>query len=110
MTTADDRHWWDDTKDEQKRRIENAVEWYLSQNVELTNRQKMLLRDAIGHTYKGLFGLAVQDIYDLRLPESAWSPSASVDPTMVEGVSHEVLRRALNALRTSSVQTAPVFR
>jgi hypothetical protein len=86
MTTADNRPWWAYTKDEQKRQIEDAVEWYLSQNVELTNRQKMLLRDAIGHTYRGLFGLAVQDIYDLGLPESAWSPAACVEPTMVEGV------------------------
>lgn len=77
MTTVDSRPWWAYTKDDQKRQIEEAVEWYFTENAELTNRQKLLLRDAIGHTYRGLFGLAIQDIYDLGLPESAWSPLSS---------------------------------
>ena len=110
MIADDNRPWWAHTQAEQKRQIEDAVEWYLSQDGELTDRQKMFLRDAIGHTYRGLFGLAIQDIYDLGLPESAWSPSARVEPTMVEGVSRETLRRALNALRASPVQSRPVFR
>lgn len=110
VITYDNRPWWAYTKAEQKKQIENAVERYLSENAELTNRQKMLLRDALGHTYRGLLGPAVQDMYELSLPESAWSSSARVEPPMVDGVSHETLRRALTTLRASSVQSPPVFR
>jgi hypothetical protein len=110
MTADPNRPWWMYTPDEQKRRIEDAVEWYLSQEGELTDRQKMLLRDAIGHAYRGLFGLAVQDIFDLRWPESEWSPSARVEPTMVEGINRESLQRALIVLRASPVQHPPIFR
>jgi hypothetical protein len=104
MTTPDNRPWWAYTKAEQKQQIENAVDGYLSENAQLTNRQKMLLRDALGHTYRGLFGLAAQDMYELSLPESAWNLTARVEPSMVEGVSHEMLRRVLAGLRASSVQ------
>lgn len=110
VTTHDNRPWWAYTKAEQKQQIEDAVERYLSGNAELTNRQKMLLRDALSHTYRGRFSEAAQDMYELTLPESAWSQSASVEPPMVEGISHEMLRRVLTALRASSVQSPPVFR
>jgi hypothetical protein len=109
MTTDEYRPWWAHTKAKQKREIEDAVEWYLSRDGELTDRQKLLLRDAIGHAYRGLFGLAAEDIYELGFPESAWSPSARVDPVMVEGVSRETLQRALNALKASTAQSRPIF-
>jgi hypothetical protein len=46
MTTERPR-WWMLSRDEQKIQIEDAVEWYLSQNEELTDREKLLLADAI---------------------------------------------------------------
>lgn len=110
MTNSEtQRPRWAHSAREQKEQIEEAIGWYLSQQGKLTDREKMLLRDAIGHAYRGLFGLAFQDIYELGLPESAWGPSARVEPTMVEGVTQEGLRRALGVLRNTPVQTPPVF-
>ena len=109
MTTADSRLWWSLTKDEQKRQIEEAVEGHLSQAAELSDRHKMLLRDALAHTYRGLFGLAAQDLYELGLPESAWAASARVEPAMVEGITRDLLRRTLATLRATTVQERPVF-
>lgn len=94
---------------EHKDRIEDAIDWYLSQEGELTDRQKMVLRDAIGHAYRGLFGIAVQDIYELGLPESAWSPSARVEPMMVESITRGALRRSLDVLRSAPAQNRPIF-
>jgi hypothetical protein len=54
--------------------------------------------------------MAAQDLYELGLPESAWSDNARVDPEMVEGISRETLRRALAALRSTTPQMQPVFR
>lgn len=107
MTAPDSSPWWTYTKDEQKRQIEEAVEWYLSESGELSNRHKLLLNEAIGHAYNGFFGWAAQNIYDLGLPESAWA--CRVEPLMVEGITHDLLRRKLDALRTSAVQERPVL-
>ena len=109
MNTEEQTPWWSYTKDEQKRRIEDAIDWYLSQPRELSDRHKLLLRDAIGHSYRGLFGMAMQDIFEAGLPESAWAESARIEPAMVDGITRETLRRALEALRTSPVQERPVF-
>jgi hypothetical protein len=109
MKETSERPWWSHTKEEQKRRIEDAIHGILAAPGELTDRQKLLLRDAIGHAYRGLFGMATQDLYLLGLPEDAWSESARVDPAMVDGVTPHTLRRALEALRGSPVQECPVF-
>jgi len=109
MSEADERPWWSYSKEERKQRIEDAIDEFLSEPGELTNRQKLLLRDAIGHTYRGLFGIAAKDLYEYGLPESAWSDAARVDPTMVEGITGETLRRALDVLRGSPVQIRPSF-
>jgi hypothetical protein len=108
MNCEKERPWWAHSKVKQKEEIEDAVEWHLSQEGELTDRQKMLLRDAIGHTYRGHFGMAIQDIYELGLPENAWA--TRVDPALVEGITREQLRRALVVLRSSPVQNHPIFR
>jgi hypothetical protein len=105
-----DRPWWAYSKEERKQRIEDAIDASLARPEELTDRQKLVLRDAISHAYHGLFDMAAQDLYDLGLPESAWGDSARVDPGMVEGVTRETLRRALAALRASPPQMHPVFR
>jgi hypothetical protein len=109
MSTSNQRQWWSYSKEEQKRLLEDAVEEYLSQPGELSDREKLLLRDAIGHTYRGLFGMAAHDLGVLRLPESAWGESARVDPAMVDGITRERLERALRALRGAPVQEQPVF-
>ena len=110
MTNSETEHpWWAYSKREQKDQLEDATDWYLSQKSELTDRQKMLLHDAIGHPCRGLFGIAVQDIYELSLPESAWSPSARVEPMMVESITREALRRSLDVLRSAPVQNRPIF-
>jgi hypothetical protein len=74
MRSEGQRPWWTYSKQEQKEQIEEAIAWYPAQDGELTDRQKMLLRDAIGHTYRDLFGMAQEDIRELGLPEDAWSP------------------------------------
>jgi hypothetical protein len=105
------RQWWSANKAEQKHSLEEAIEWHLDHyGDELTNRQKLLLSQTIGHTLRGLFGLARQDIYDLQLPESAWSPTAAVTQEMVVGITNVSLREWLRALRRSEVQEQPVFR
>lgn len=109
MSDTGARPWWSYSPDEQKRLIEDAVEERLSQPDELTDRQLLLLRDAIGHTYRGLFGMAVHDLHLFGVPESGWSESARVDPAMIEGITREKLRRALRAVRAASVQVPPVF-
>lgn len=104
-----DRNRWNYSPEERKEEIVVALERYLQQQPDpLTDRQKLLLRDAIGHTYRGLFGLAVEDVYDLARPESDWA--APVAPDMVAGITRETLRRALIVLRHSPAQTVPVFR
>jgi hypothetical protein len=109
MSTETERPWWSYTKEEQKSRIEDAVHWYLSQPGDLARREKLLLRDALGHTYKGLFGIAAHDLYSLTLPEGAWSETARVDEAMVQGLTRDTLRRALAALRNLPAQMRPVF-
>lgn len=109
MSDNREQHWWAISRDEQKRRIEDAVGWYLSQDFELSDRQKLLLRDTIGHAFRGLFGLAAQNICDMNLPEDAWAESAKVQSVMVVGVDRKMLQQALNDLRTSPTQTRVVF-
>lgn len=109
MSEEPERPWWAYTKEEQKQRIEAAIDEFLSRPGALTDRQKLFLRDALGHTYRGLFGIAAQDLYLLGAPEDAWSDSARVLPAMVEGITRESLRRVLEALRLSPVQERPVF-
>lgn len=109
MSTESERPWWSYTKDEQKRRVEDAVDRRLALSEELTDRQKLLLRNSLGHAYRGLLGLATQDLYDLSLAESAWSETARVDAGMVEGLTPETLRKALAVLRATPVQMRPVF-
>jgi hypothetical protein len=110
MNETGERPWWAYGKEERKRLIEDAVGEFLSSSEELTDRQRLLLRDAINHTYRGLFDMAAHDLYDLGLPESAWSDYARVDPGMVEGVSRETLRRALAVVRSTPPQMHPIFR
>jgi hypothetical protein len=110
MNETGERPWWSCNREERKRLIEDAVEGFLSSSEELTDRQRLLLRDAIGHTYRGLFDMAAQDLHELGLPENAWSDNARVDPGMVEGVSRETLRRALAVLRGTPPQMQPIFR
>jgi hypothetical protein len=108
MKKDNEPHWWDLSKQERKEQIEEAIAWYLSQEGELTDIRKMLLRDAIGHTFRGLFGMARQDIYELGLPESSWAPLPR-EAMMLEGITKDALIRALDALRASPVQERPVF-
>jgi hypothetical protein len=104
-----DRNRWNYTPEERKEEIVAALEDYLRQHPEeLTDREKLLLRDAIGHAYRGLFAMAVEDVYDLARPESDWA--ARVAPAMVAGITREILNRALEALKHSPAQTFPVFR
>jgi hypothetical protein len=63
----------------------------LEQTADLSDRQKLLLRDAIGHAYRGLFGLAAEDVYDLARDESEWA--APVAPDMVAGITRDMLQR-----------------
>jgi hypothetical protein len=109
MDSEKNRPWWTHTNQEMKQQIEEAIESYLSHDAELTDRQQMLLRDAIGYTYRGLFGMAFENIRELTLPDSAWSPSARVEPMMVEGVTRESLRRALYVLHSTPVQNRAYF-
>jgi hypothetical protein len=95
--------------DEQKGEIEEILACYLSDEADLSNRQKYLLQNALGHTYRGLFGMARQDIQELWLPESTWSRSAVVTGEMVTGVNRQTLRRALAYLRGAPAQSPPVF-
>jgi hypothetical protein len=81
--TTDNRPWWSLSREEQKQQIEEALESYLAQESELTDRQMMLIRDAIGHAHRGLFGLAAQDVICLDLPEDQGPP---VDPSTLGGV------------------------
>lgn len=103
------RDWWSYSKDEQKQMIEDAVGERLSQGGKLTDRQKLLLRDAIGYAWRGLFGMSCQRIYELSVPESAWAPSARVKPAEVEGITAQTLRRWLEMLRGSPTQTRAIF-
>ncbi|KAA0570134.1 hypothetical protein [Azospirillum sp. Sh1] len=88
--------------------MEGAIGWYLSRPTDLTNREKLLLRDAISAAYRGLFGLAAQAIYDMGEPEAQWA--SSVEDAAVDGITRESLRRALTALESSPVQSPAVFR
>ena len=109
-TDNDSRPRWGRGKLELKEQIESAIDAYLKQAGELTDRQKRLLADAIGNAHKGLYPLAMRDIDDLRLPENAWSPNSAIDPVTVEGVTREARQRALVVLRSEQVQEPPVFR
>jgi hypothetical protein len=101
-------HWWSLSKAEQKQQIEQAVDWYLSQDGDLSDIQVTLLRDAIGHTFRGLFGMARQDVFNLGRPESDWGPIPR-HVLMIDGISTDTLRRALALLRETPVQERPVF-
>lgn len=109
MGTETQRDWWSYSKDEQKQMIEDEVAWWLSQDGDLSDRHKLLVCHAIGHTMRGLFGMACQDVYELTLPESAWAPCARVKPDMVEGITRQKLRHALEFLRGSPTQTRAIF-
>ena len=110
MATPDKQPWWIYTREEQKRQIEEAVDWYLARPGKLSDRHKMLLRDAMAHTFRGHFGAAFQDIYDLNLPDNVWPPSVGIDPTLIAGVDRAALRRMLAALKASAAQSRSVFR
>jgi hypothetical protein len=87
----------------------NRNGWPTSAGIrKLSERQKLLIRDAIGHAYRGLFGLAGEDIIDLTRDEAEWADR--VAPDMVSGITKETLRRALNALKHHPAQTHPIFR
>lgn len=101
--------WWLRDIDEHKHAIEEALEWYLSQPQDLTDRQKLLLSDALDNTDRGLFGLAMQDIYDAGIAENKWSPGAAVDPTMAAGVTKQSLRARLQMIRATSARPRPIF-
>jgi hypothetical protein len=107
MSDSNQRPWWSHSAQEHKKQIEDAIESHLLQADDLTDRQKFLLREAIGDAYRGLYGLAIQGIYELGLDESAWSKP--VEPIMVEGVSREGLRAALEVIRSAPPQAPPVF-
>ena len=109
MTTEASVPWWSGTKEDQKRRIEVVVGSYLTDPTPLTDREKLLLRDAIGHAARGLFGMATQDLYEATLPESAWSPQARVNPEDVRDIDRAFLSRCLDWLRASPAQTQPLF-
>jgi hypothetical protein len=109
MTSEAARPWWSYTKDEQKRRIEAAVDSYLADPTPLTDREKLLLRDAIGHTARGLFGMAAHDLYEAGLPESTWSPTARVKPEDVRDVDRALLSRCLDWLQSAPTQMRPYF-
>jgi hypothetical protein len=96
------------TPEERKQEIVAALDQYLEQPADLSDRQKLLLRNAIGHAYRGLFGLAAEDVFDLARDESEWA--APVAPDMVAGITRDILRRALDVLRHSPAQTTPIFR
>jgi hypothetical protein len=102
--------WWSLSKDEQKQMIEDAVDERLSGEGELSNRQKLLLAHAIGHAYRGLFGMAAVDIDHLSIPDDGWAPSARVKPEEVTGFTKQKLRDALAWLRTSPTQASAIFR
>jgi len=97
------------SKAREKAFVERVVGQHLSRQFVFTNREKMFLRDAIGHAFKGLFGLATQDLRDMRLPESAWSPAARVTAAMVANIDHSSLATALAVLKASPVQERPIF-
>ena len=101
--------WWLRDVDEHKSAIEQALDWYLSQPQDLTDRQKLLLRDALDNTDRGLFGLAMQDIYDAGIAENRWSPEAAVDPAMVTGVTKQSLRARLKMLKATTARSRPIF-
>lgn len=101
--------WWLRDISEHKRAIEEALDWYLTQPHDLTDRQKLLLRDALDNADRGLFGLAMQDIYDAGIPESRWSPEATVDPAMVAGVTKQSLGQRLIVMKTTAAHTQPIF-
>lgn len=109
MSTDTQRDWWSYSQDEQKQIIVDVVDWRLSQEGDLPDRHKLLLRDAIGYAGRGLFGIACQRIYELSVPESDWAPSARVKPAEVEGITAQMLRRWLEMLRGSPTQTRAIF-
>jgi len=103
-----DRNRWNYTPEEQKDELVVALERYLQEHSgDLTDRQKLLIRDAINHTFRGLYGMAIQDIYDLALEEKAWA--SPVPAALVEGITRQMLQRALQALKYAPAQTRPVF-
>lgn len=101
--------WWLRDVDEHKHAIEEALDWYLTQPQDLTDRQKLLLRDALDNTDRGLFGLAMQDIYDAGIAENRWSRDAPVDPSMVAGVTKQSLRERLKMVKASTARARPIF-
>jgi len=101
--------WWLRDIDEHKHAIEEALDWYLTQPQDLTDRQKLLLRDALDNTDRGLFGLAMQDIYDAGIAENRWSRDAAVDPSMVAGVTKQSLRERLKMVKASTARSRPIF-
>lgn len=106
--SGDSYHWWKLSKEDQKRQVERAIDWYLRRRADLSNREKLLLRDAISAAFRGLFGLAAQAVYDMGEPEDRWA--SSVEDAAVDGITPESLRRALTALEASPVQSPAVFR
>ena len=101
--------WWLRDVDEHKHAIEEALDWYLTQPQDLTDRQKLLLRDALDNTDRGLFGLAMQDVYDAGIAENRWSRDAPVDPSMVAGVTKQSLRERLKMVKASTARSRPIF-
>ena len=102
-------HWWLRDIDEHKHAIEEALDWYLSQPQDLTDRQKLLLRDALDNTDRGLFGLAMQVIYDAGIAENRWSSEAAVDPSMAVGVTKQSLRERLKMVKATTARSRPIF-
>jgi hypothetical protein len=97
------------TLEEQKGQIEKALTWYLSRGSDLTDRQKYLLRNALGHTYRGLFPIAA------GYPQSGLGGERLVSVGSSHrgdgyDVTHQVLCRSLAYLSGTPAQYPPVFR
>lgn len=65
-----------------------------------------LIRDAVDNTDRGLFGLAMQDIYDAGIEEQGWSPGMAVDPTVATELTKQSLRERLEMVKATA---RPIF-
>jgi hypothetical protein len=99
--------WWTLTKRQQKHVIELTIDRYLSENGNLTNRQRFRLGESLSFAHRGLFGLSATALLALRRADD---DDVHVDPAAVRPLTPSALKGALGALRRLDVQDPPVFR
>jgi hypothetical protein len=98
------------SKDEQKREIENYVQWFLEDHPgELLHHQRYFLAEALSHVVYGRFGMAYQSL-SFAYEEAKEFRVFKMERAVVMRATREALERALRYLKPMPAQEYPVWR